>query len=86
MVGVSPPLSWECLGSPAGSVQLRGLYPSQGFGSRLCGKARGQRGGGVVGRGGPKRDGGGEAAEDGPVEAGVMVPLAFRRSLMPLGL
>ena len=41
---------------------------------------------GDAGRGGPKRDGGREAAEDGPVEAGVMVPLAFRRSLVPLGL
>ena len=52
MVGVSPPLSWECLGSPAGSVQLRGLYPSQGFGSRLCGKAPGAAGwgGGREGR------------------------------------
>lgn len=35
---------------------------------------------GGAGRGGPKRDGGGEVAEDGPVEAGVMVPLAFRRA------
>ena len=49
-VGVSPSLSWECLGSPAGRMQLRGLYPSQGFGNRLCGKARGWGGGGL-GRG-----------------------------------
>ena len=40
-VGVSSLLSWGCLRSPAGRMQLRGLCPSQGFGSRLCGKAQG---------------------------------------------